>query len=486
MCETRPLLKKEDANVNNDDMEMLRRLKAYQPIAFLVTFFGYFASHFARKSYSTVKQELQKKAGYSPFILGAMDAIFMLTYGAGNVISGQLGDTFNPVTVLAIGLWGSGACLLVMVGAIFANLVYVNVLLANTVILGILFLFGMFQATGTPVGTAVMGNWFCDDDSVKRRGAIYGVWTCHHNFGDIFAGLVTAWILRSGFSYTWALVIPALTNIVFGFITIGLVADPYHIGIVTPEIKINQARFEAKRKEMAERGEILEKKDAGLQPISFRDAFKIPMVAKYAIAFGFFKLTNYCLFFWLPYFLEKHFDPVTSNLIASLYSIGMVPGGIVVGYISDMLGGRRALVNAVFMGLLIVFLAVFAKISATPDVNPVVLQFLITWIGILVGGPNNIIPSAVAADLASHPSVCGSSKSLGTVTGLINGCGSVTSAIGLLPIGPLQSAFGWPAVWIYLIVCTATGMCLLGSKIYDEIFPSSETNAAKVGTNIQG
>ena len=99
--------------------------------------------------------------------------------------------------------------------------------------------------------------------------------------------------------------------------------------------------------------------------------------------------------------------------------------------------------------------------------------------------PNNIIPSAVAADLASHPSVRGSSKSLGTVTGLINGCGSVTSAIGLLAIGPLQSAFGWPAVWVYLIVCTATGMCLLGSKIYEEIFPSSGTDSAKVCTNIQ-
>merc|ERR1711935_8875 len=133
----------------------------------------------------------------------------------------------------------------------------------------------------------------------------------------------------------------------------------------------------------------------------------------------------------------------TANLMGSLYSVGMMPGGIIVGYASDFFGGRRALVIGVFMGLLIVFLAIFAKFSEAEDLNPGVLLFMLACMGILVGGPNNIITSAVAADLSSHPSVRGSSKSLGTVTGLINGCGAITAAIGLLAIGPLQEAFGW-------------------------------------------
>jgi MFS transporter, OPA family, solute carrier family 37 (glycerol-3-phosphate transporter), member 1/2 len=76
----------------------------------------------------------------------------------------------------------------------------------------------------------------------------------------------------------------------------------------------------------------------------------------------------------------------------------------------------------------------------------------------------------VAADLASHPSVRGNNKSLGTVTGLINGCGSITASLGLLAVGPLQKAFVWGSVWIYLIACTATGTLLMGTKIYAEIF----------------
>lgn len=433
-------------------------------------------SHLSRKSYSTVKQQLQSDAGYSATILSAMDTVFMFTYAAGNIINGKLGDTFNPTTILAIGLWGSGACLLVMIGAIISDMVAINVILANTILLSILFLFGIFQATGGPVGTAVMGNWFCDADSVKNRGTIFGFWTCHQYLGDISAALVTAWILGSGATYWWALFVPAVANILFAFITMQLVADPYDKGIITPEVKIRQAKFEAKKKEMAEKGESIEE-DIGPQAISFRDAFKIPMVANYAFAFGFFKLTNYCLFFWLPYFLGKNFDPVTANLIASLYSVGMMPGGIIVGYASDFFGGRRALVIGIFMGLLIVFLAVFAKYSESGDMSPGVLLFMLACMGIFVGGPNNIITSAVAADLSSHPSVRGSSKSLGTVTGLINGCGSFTASAGLLAVGPLQEKFGWSSVWIYLIGCTAAGTCLMGRKIYSEIFPPRQVTS---------
>ena len=257
-----------------------------------------------------------------------------------------------------------------------------------------------------------------------------------------------------------------------------LVADPANVGIITPEVRIRQAKLEAKRKEMAEKGQTMEE-DQGLQAISYADAIRIPMVAQYAIAFGFFKLTNYVLFFWLPYFLGKAFDPVTANLIAALYSVGMMPGGIIVGYVSDLFGGRRAVVIGTFMAGLIVFLAVFAVYSEA-GLPPVPLLAMLGCMGILVGGPNNIITSAVAADLSSHPSVRGSSKSLGTVTGLINGTGSITAAIGLLAVGPLQEHFGWGSVWLYLIGCTATGTALMGTKIYAELFPPSQTESVVV------
>jgi len=94
--------------------------------------------------------------------------------------------------------------------------------------------------------------------------------------------------------------------------------------------------------------------------------------------------------------------------------------------------------------------------------------------GILVGGPNNIITSAVAADLASHPSVRGNNKSLGTVTGLINGTGAITASLGLLAIGPLSKAYGWSTVWVFLMGCTAAGTLLMSPKIYQELCPPKQ------------
>ena len=258
-------------------------------------------AHFSRKCYSTVKQQLQTEAGYSALLLSEMDTVFMTTYAAGNIINGKLGDTFNPTTILAIGLYGSGICLLLIVVSIWLGLEHMSAMLGNVVILSVYFLFGFFQATGGPVGTAVMGNWFCDPESVKKRGTIFGFWTCHQYMGDITAALCTAWVLGAGAPYWWALLIPAATNLAWATLTLKLVADPVHVGIITPEVRIRQQKLEAKRKEAAEKGETIE--DEGPAPISYIDAFRIPMVAQYAIAFGFFKLTNYVLFFWLPYFL---------------------------------------------------------------------------------------------------------------------------------------------------------------------------------------
>ena len=143
-----------------------------------------------------------------------------------------------------------------------------------------------------------------------------------------------------------------------------------------------------------------------------------------------------------------------------------MPGGVVVGWVSDIFGGRRACVIAVFMAFLAPLLWFFALYSDT--MNPILLLFLLCVMGILVGGPNNIITSAVAADLAEHPTVK-KYRGLGTVTGIINGSGSITAAMGLMLIGPLQEMGGWTAVWYFLIACVVTGTGLMGPKIYKEI-----------------
>lgn len=81
-----------------------------------------------------------------------MDTVFMGTYAAGNIISGKLGDTFNPTTILAIGLFGSGACIFLITVSLWMDILSMSVTLGNFFIIAIYFLFGFFQSAGGPVG----------------------------------------------------------------------------------------------------------------------------------------------------------------------------------------------------------------------------------------------------------------------------------------------------------------------------------------------
>ena len=179
------------------------------------------------------------------------------------------------------------------------------------------------------------------------------------------------------------------------------------------------------------------------------------------------------MFFQLPVILSSNFDSATANLISALYSFGMMPGGIVCGFVSDLYGGRRACVCATMMIILVPLLLLLAY--EMDDMPVDVLLIVLCLMGCLVGGPNNIITSAVAADLADDPSIRGSSKALGTVTGIINGSGSVTAAFGQMAI-PILATWGsadgvnYRYVWFFLIFCTIVGTALLGPKIYKELF----------------
>lgn len=197
---------------------------------------------------------------------------------------------------------------------------------------------------------------------------------------------------------------------------------------------------------------------------------------------------NYAMFFQLPIILTTaHFDQSTSNIISSLYSVGMMPGGIVCGWVSDLYGGRRACVIATFMLILCPLLLVFAYFMSNLPV--VLLLVLLAFMGCLVGGPNNIITSAVAADLADDPSIKGNNKALGTVTGIINGSGSVTAAIGQLLIPVLYDAgrahgVDYRYVWLFLVLCTAIGTTLMVPKIYKELYPPRESSLLHEGNQI--
>ena len=126
-----------------------------------------------------MQPQLKSEAGLDQNVLSEMDSVFMFTYAIGSFISGRLGDTYRPSTIIAIGLLGSGICLIAMIIGILFDFEGMSTAFGNFFYLATYFVFGFFQSTGGPVGTAIMGNWFCDNESHKNRGLIFGTWTCH-------------------------------------------------------------------------------------------------------------------------------------------------------------------------------------------------------------------------------------------------------------------------------------------------------------------
>lgn len=443
--------------------ENTEKYEKYQKVVFGSTFMNYAMAHWTRKSYTNVKVSLMA-SGVNPLTVAAMDSGFMFTYAGGSFITGQLGDRFSPVAVVAGGLFGSTICLLLIVFGASTSIIH-NAAFCGSWFLTCQLVHGAFQATGGPVNTAIMGNWF----SSKGRGLIFGLWTCHQYVGDIAAAIFSGWILHSGYDWRWCITVPALINGIWGFINLWTVPNtPEEAGIITEKSKATVLSPSGEKSEVAE-----------AQPIGFIQAFMLPNVMSYALAFGFFKLVNYAMFFQLPLILTSHFDASTSNVISSLYSVGMMPGGIVCGWVSDLYHGRRACVIATFMGILCPLLLLFAWYMDTIPV--IVLLILLAFMGCLVGGPNNIITSAVAADLADDPSIQGNNKALGTVTGIINGSGSVTAAFGQLAIPILfewgkADGVGYRYVWYFLIACTIAGTSLMSGRIYKELYPNEEND----------
>ena len=85
------------------------------------------------------------KLGLSKMVLGRMDAGFMFTYAFGAPLAGQLGDMYDPSMILGVGLYGSAACIFMLIFGMWNHLGESGPFIANTYFLGVYLVFGFFQ-----------------------------------------------------------------------------------------------------------------------------------------------------------------------------------------------------------------------------------------------------------------------------------------------------------------------------------------------------
>lgn len=169
--------------------------------------------------------------------------------------------------------------------------------------------------------------------------------------------------------------------------------------------------------------------------IGFFKAWLLPKVFLYSASFFCTKLAVYSLMLWLPLFLSENLD-YQDQMIANLSTVldaGAIVGSMGLGILSDLTYGKRSFIalGAVVCSIIISFVLTY-KVLVMPTALFFICMF---FLGCFISGLNNLINAACAADLGKQPVLKGNTKATSTVTGIIDGSGSLGSAFGQFVIG---------------------------------------------------
>ncbi|XP_023666162.1 sugar phosphate exchanger 3 isoform X1 [Paramormyrops kingsleyae] len=469
-------------------------------IAFLLTFFSYVLLHASRKTFSNVKVSISAQwtplplngssPAFSPkqtwegnklfentegatLFLGVLDTIFLFSYAVGLYVSGVIGDRFNLRYVLSFGLCGS-ALVEFLFGTLTEWIHFYNV--PFYCVLWVLN--GLLQSSVWPCVVAVMGNWF----GKSGRGFVFGLWSACASVGNILGAFLASSVLKYGYEY--AFLVTSAVQFAGGVIVFfGLLTAPKEVGL-SISLESPQERDSDSHQPLISDDEdeqegmlqdnsySIQQPDQDLGPeeppaaIGFLKAFCLPGVLPYSLAYACLKLVNYSFFFWLPFYLSNNFGwkEEQADRLSVWYDVGGIVGGTVQGLVSDILG-KRAPVLAVS---LLLAMGSLVGYSHSPD-DQVINGVLLAVTGFFIGGPSNMISSAISADLGRQEALRGSQEALATVTGIVDGTGSVGAAGGQYLVSLIESKLGWMCVFYFFIVMTGGSLIFIFPLIMTEV-----------------
>jgi len=80
---------------------------------YLFTAIAYMSLHSIRTGWSYVKVDFQLSSGFTPYFIGTLDLLFLVSYAIGLFINGTLGDKLDLKIFLIICLVGTTATMLI-------------------------------------------------------------------------------------------------------------------------------------------------------------------------------------------------------------------------------------------------------------------------------------------------------------------------------------------------------------------------------------
>lgn len=397
------------------------------------TFIGYATFYLVRNNFPVVAKEVGDALEYSKGDIGNIFAATAISYGLGKFLMGALSDRSNPRLFMPFGL-------LLTALANFAfgwtTGYYVHLMLWT--------LNGFVQGMGwAPCGRS-LGHWY----SVRERGTVFAVWNIAHNVGGGLIGIIAAYSAAYYGGWQAAFFVPGVLALVGAVYLFWRLRDtPQSEGL--PPIEEFNNDYPPEEKEDHER-------ELGTRELFVDYILKNKFLWLFAIANLFVYIARYSMLDWGPTYLKevKGATLEGGGISTFIYEFSGIFSTILMGWLSDRLGGRRGLVS--FLCMIPVFLS-FIGILWVPPGYLWVDMMLFASIGFFIYPPVMLLGVA-GLDFSSK-------KAVGTAAGFIGLFGYIGRMIQGKGLGYLAEHYSWDAAIYAIIICAVIAIALLAFTV---------------------
>ncbi|KAL8558584.1 hypothetical protein ACOMHN_032517 [Nucella lapillus] len=480
----------------------MRQWTIFHPAVFFLTFISYALISIVRKttSYAQVslisewtppppqysmlragnttptRQSLFQNQQSAEAFMGILNSIFLSVYAVGTFVSGALADRLDLRLFLTAGMALSAVVMFIFGPVLewtgsYSQPAYIVLEIFNA----------LFQSMGWPCLVPIMAHWF----NRHSRGYLLGLWSSSSSVGSIVGALTVSEVVGHGYEYAFLLTSSMLLAgsivVFFGLVTspeeVDLQEDSNNLGQVNQlfqndnfEISDPSTSFKnvIRPQEAATEPVRQDNGHASLQAISFLQAVFLPGVISYSLCFACLKLVLYVFYFWLPFYLASSYGwtESTADRLSLWFDVGGIVGATVCVFLMSRFT-KTALIIVPMMLVSIPLLYVYGilKLGKDPTFNVALLFCL----GSLLSGSSNPLSAAVSADLSQREALQGSTKSMSTVTGILEGSGTVGAALGQIAVPYLNAGFGRDSMFYFLMVAVSLSVLSILPVLFSEM-----------------
>ncbi|MBC7978301.1 MAG: MFS transporter [Myxococcales bacterium] len=343
--------------------------RSWRVRVFATTWLSYVGFYFCRAPFSKAKGAIGTATGWDAATLGNIWAAYLVTYAVGQFLASRMGPRIGPRRNVLLGMAVSVAVTLAM-----------GVTLSWQVMMGLVAINGLAQATGWSGNVGTMASWF----HKHERGRIMGLWSTNFTVGALTSGWVMALVLDLA-SWQWCFFV--------GAAVLGAIWLQYYVLQRNRPEDLGLAPIDDP---VTEVDEATTPEPAGLSRAAW---VNLMLVAGF---YFFAKFIRYGVWSWATYFLKNNYQ--LSNSRAALYStvfdvVGII-GVIATGWLSDRyFASRRSEVSLI---MLLGMVGATALLMAFGDTSVTVFVILLGAVGFTLFGPDALLTGAGAIDIGSR------------------------------------------------------------------------------------